>query len=118
MHKEVSQSVQLLLKVREVKLYDKLVLQLQKDFGLVNIAIQIPQEVSPNQLETLLREKMYYLLMERFSDYLNLLYVVDIPESVFKKIAATNAVDVAHEITFFILERAFKKVRLKQKYSS
>ncbi len=56
--------------------------------------------------------------MERFPDYLNLLYAIDIPESVFKKVEVTDAVDVSKQITFFILERELQKVELREKYNS
>jgi len=118
MNKEVSQSLQLLRKVDENELYHKLVIQLQKDFDRASIPIAIPEQVTPSQLEILLNEKIYFLLMERFSEYLNLLYAIDIPESVFKDVKVTDAVDVSKQVAFFILEREFQKVRLREKYSS
>jgi len=118
MKKEVSQSSELLKKVNESHLYQKLVIQLQKDFDRVSIPIAIPERATPNQLETVLNEKIYFLLMERFSEYLNLLYAIDIPESIFKNIKVTDAVDVSKQVTFVILKREFEKVRLREKYSS
>ena len=115
---ELSESLQLLQKVYESKLYNKLVAQIQKDFELVNNALSIPLGASPAQLVAILNEKVYFLLMERFQGYLNLLYTIDIPESVFKKIKVTDAVDVSKQVAFFILEREFQKVRLREKYSS
>ncbi|TFG77858.1 MAG: hypothetical protein E4H26_03000, partial [Flavobacteriales bacterium] len=57
------------------RLYQKLVVQLAKDFGLANVQVDFQMDIVPEQLRTILHEKIYYLIMERFSDYLNLLYV-------------------------------------------
>lgn len=118
MKKEVSESVHLLKKANENHLYGKLVVQLQKDFERINVPIKIPDGINAEELETTLNEKIYFLLMERFPDYLNLLYAIDIPESVFEKIEVTDAVDVSKQITFFILERELQKVELREKYNS
>ncbi|NAS10411.1 hypothetical protein [Poritiphilus flavus] len=103
-------------------LYRELVWQLRKDFELANIStslsnVEYPEKLKPAALISLLQEKIYVLLMERFSDYLNLLYVVDVPERNFKDIPITDAVELSREIAFLILKREWQKVLLKRKYS-
>ncbi len=103
-------------------LYPELVWQLRKDFKLANVSTSLsnwefPEKISPEELISLLQEKIYFLLMERFSDYLNFLYVVDVPESDFKDIPMTDAVELSKEITFLVLKREWQKVQLKRKYS-
>ena len=56
-------------------------------------------------------------MMEHFSEYLNLLYVVDVPESQFKQIEITDAVEVADQMTFLILKREYQKVWYRNKYT-
>lgn len=110
----------ILRKAKELNLYDKLVFQLQKDFDRSNIDIIFSHSQimpSPEMLTSQLREKIYFLLMERFSDYLNLLYVIDIPESSFKNLKVTDAVEVADQVTFLILKREWQKVWYKTQYS-
>jgi hypothetical protein len=51
--------------------------------------------------------------MERFADYLNVLYVVDVPEQAFKQIELTDVVEVAREVCLLILEREWQKIQLK-----
>ena len=68
-------------------------------------------------MKAVLLEKIYYLIMERFSEYLNLLYIVDVPEKAFKEIQVTDVVDVAEQVSFLILKREMQKVWLKTKYS-
>ncbi len=100
------------------RLYQKLVVQLDKDFGLANVPIDFQVEMAPDELRAILHEKVYYLIMERFADYLNLLYVVDVPEKAFKEIQVTDVVEVAEQVSFLILKRELQKVWLKERYGS
>lgn len=111
-------STDLLQNALEVRLYQKLVAQLEKDFGLANVDVDIPLGILPEDLKTMLHEKVYFLIMERFPDYLNLLYIVDVPEKSFKEIQVTDAVEVAEQVSFLILKREMQKVWLKERYSA
>ena len=99
------------------QLYQKLVVQLQKDFALANIDIDLFDTITPTALKVLLHEKIYHLILEKFTAYLNLLYIVDVPENAFKKIHMTDAVEVAEQVAFLVLKRELQKVWLKAKYS-
>lgn len=98
-------------------LYANLVAQLTKDFSLANVPFDVPEDIKNIELQRLLHEKLYLLIMEKFNDYLNLLYVIDVPEKVFKGVKVTDVVEVAEQVSFLILKREFQKVRLKAKYS-
>ncbi|MCL5245552.1 hypothetical protein M4I21_07020 [Cellulophaga sp. 20_2_10] len=114
-------STTLLASVEGKKLYTNLVVQLQKDFGLANIEFSLLDDntsIAPQDLVAALREKIYQLLLERFTEYLNLLYIIDVPEQIFRKIKATDAVDVADQVAFLILKREWQKVWYKNEYSS
>lgn len=102
--------------VRE-NLYEQLVAQLVKDFGLANIAITFPYQVSPKNLKTIVHQKIYRLILERFEAYLNLLYIIDVSEKAVKEITETDAVEIADQISFLVLKREFQKVWMKQKYA-
>ncbi len=97
-------------------LYCALVTQIKKDFIRVNLTIDLDEVPEPKELQIVIREKLYVLLMERFSDYLNLMYAVDIPERVFKELKLTDTVDIAGQVTFLILKRELQKVESKQRY--
>ncbi|MDV7139921.1 hypothetical protein R3X28_13595 [Maribacter sp. TH_r10] len=111
-------SNELLANVKTENLYGKLVQQIKKDFGLANIPIDLADTVSSEDLRIFLHEKIYYLIMEKFVEYLNLLYVIDVPEKAFREIQVTDAVEVAEQVSFLVLKREFQKVWLKKKYSS
>ena len=110
-------SASLLADSVENNLYVQIVAQLEKDFGLANVSLELPYKVSPNNLKTILHQKVYHLMMERFTEYLNLLYIIDVPEKTIKDIQATDVVDISNEVTFLILKREFQKVWYKQKYA-
>ena len=99
-------------------LYEALVAQLKKDFTRVNLEIDLNKGIGSEELQVVIREKLYFLLMERFTEYLNLMYAVDIPERVFKDLKITDTVDVAEQVMFLIFKRELQKVMLREKYRS
>ncbi|MGB3151221.1 MAG: hypothetical protein WBB27_11205 [Maribacter sp.] len=111
-------STTLLENARKEKLYLKLIVQIQKDFLLANITFGVKTDMTIGDLKGLLHEKIYLLIMERFDSYLNLLYVIDVPEKAFKEIEVTDAVEVSKQVSFLILKRELQKILLKEKYSS
>ncbi len=110
-------SVSLLENASAKKLYQQLVIQLNKDFLLANIPLEIPLGISPEDLIALLREKIYQLIMEQFPVYLNLLYIVDVKEEDFAQLSGTDAVEMADQVSFLLLRRIWKKVWFRQKFS-
>lgn len=111
-------SLELLETVQKEQLYNELLIQLRKDFELANVPIKLSMDVTPSELKSLLHEKIYFLIVERFHDYLNLLYVVDISEQEVKKIVPSDVVDISAEVSFLLLKREWQKVWYKSKYST
>ena len=97
-------------------LYLKLVQQLIKDFELANISHDLREDIGPEELQQTLKEKLYFLLLEEFPEYLNLMYIIDVPEKAFQHIEVTDAVEVAEQVAFLILRREWQKVWLKSNY--
>lgn len=94
-------------------LYEALVMQLQKDFGRANVKMSISPSHPPEAIFATLRENIYKLIMERFDDYLNVMYVVDVPEQAFKQIRSSDVVEVAGEVSLLIVQREWQKVQMK-----
>ncbi len=111
-------SLELLEKYKEQDLYLPLLEQLGKDFGRAGIKLSITVEMPPQQVLTTLRETIYVLIMERWPEYLNLLYAVDVPEDTVKNIPLKDPVDMASEVSYLILARECQKVSLKRKFGS
>ncbi|UII80920.1 hypothetical protein [Flagellimonas sp. CMM7] len=111
-------SQELLETAQKESLYQKLLTQIKKDFEMANARLEFNMDIKPQELRKILHEKIYFLILEKFQEYLNLLYVVDIPESAVKKIQAEDAVDTSAEVCFLLLKRELQKVWFKDKYSS
>lgn len=110
-------SLELLESVQQEQLYQKLLMQLKKDFELANVPINLPLDIAPEELKSIIHEKIYFLIVEKFPEYLNLLYVVDISEKEIKRIAPSDVVDISAEVSFLLLKREWQKVWYKAKYS-
>ncbi len=111
-------SLEVLQAAQEKLLYDRLLQQLKKDFARANVSMSFPMDIEPEEIGSLVHEKIYFLILERFQEYLNLLYVVDIPEKEIKRISSLDAVDLAAEVCFLVLKREWQKVWFKHKYNT
>jgi len=97
-------------------LYLKLIEQINKDFNLANEGIDFPMSVSPEELKIQLHEKIYRLIQNKFAEYLNLLYIIDVSEDQIKKLDGSDLVILSEEVAFLILKREWQKVWFRNKY--
>lgn len=110
------QSTDLLLSEAEKEnLYQKLILQLNKDFSLANEAIDIPEDTLADNLKSILHEKIYRLIQYKFAEYLNLLYIIDVSESEIKKLDGSDISELSGQVAFLILKREWQKVWFRNK---
>ncbi len=98
-------------------LYQKLILQLNKDLLYANVDLEFDEETLPTSLKLVLHETIFHLIQNKFSDYLNLLYIIDVSELRIKALDGNDAVKLSEEVTFLILQREWQKVWFKAKYS-
>lgn len=111
MNFETPENTDLLLsKAQKESLYQKLIEQLNKDFILANQIIELKPESSPFALKMELQNRVYKLIQDKFSEYLNLLYIIDVPEKEIKSITSVDLVEIAEQISFLILKREWQKV--------
>ena len=108
----------LLEEAEKEALYLKLIEQINKDFNLANEGIDFPMSISPEELKIQLHEKIYRMIQYKFAEYLNLLYIVDVPEEQIKQLDGTDLVVLAEEVSFILLKREWQKVWYRAKYSS
>ena len=106
----------LFVEANQLDLYKKLVLQLNKDFLLANIDLEFHEEVLPSSLKLLLHETVYKLIQEKFSEYLNLLYIIDVSEDQVKALNGDDTLKLSEEVAFLILRREWQKVWFKNHY--
>jgi hypothetical protein len=60
---------------------------------------------------------VYNLIQEKFTDYLNLLYIIDVSEDKVKELDGSDTLQLAEQVTFLILKREWQKVWFKSQYS-
>ncbi len=106
----------LIEEANQLDLYRKLILQLNKDFLLANIDLDFHEEVLPSSLKLILHDTVYKLIQEKFTEYLNLLYIIDVPEKQVKALDGDDVFKLSEEVTFLILKREWQKVWFKKHY--
>lgn len=111
------ETIQELLSLAEAEaLYRKLVAQLNKDLAYSNNELSFEAGISPENLKRELHEMVYTLVNDRFADYLNLLYIIDVPEDRVKQLDGSDLVKLSEQVTFLILKREWQKVWYKNRY--
>ena len=113
--KKVATFEELVEEANQLNLYKKLVAQLNKDLLFANINLEFDEEVLPSSLKLILHETVYKLIQEKFNDYLNLLYIVDVSEEKIKQLDGGDAIQLSEQVTFLILKREWQKVWFKNK---
>ena len=97
-------------------LYLALIRQLNKDLMLANLEYSILEKVTPDVLIEQLTSIIADLINNDFNSFLNLLYRIDIPEYKIKELSKINQEVYMNSISFFVLERVWKKVWFKKNY--
>ncbi len=106
----------LLSEAEKENLYVKLIEQLNKDFNFANEPIDLPISTSVNELKIQLHEKIYRLIQYKFAEYLNLLYIVDVPEDQVKKLDGSDIMELSEQVAFLVLKREWMKVWFRNRY--
>lgn len=107
----------LIAQANQLNLYSKLVAQLNKDLGLANINLEFHADVLPTSLKLMLHEKVFELIQNKFMDYLNLLYIVDVSEAKIRELEGNDVLLMSENVTFLILKREWQKVYFRNQYS-
>jgi hypothetical protein len=106
---------ELLIDATKEQLYKKLIAQLNKDFLLANIEELFSEELKPLELKVELHEIVYRLIQEKFTEYLNLLYIMDVSESKIKALDGSDMLQLSENVVFLMLKREWQKVWFKNK---
>lgn len=106
----------LLSEAEKENLYLKLIEQINKDFNLANEGVDFPMSTKPEELKVQLHEKIYRMIQYKFAEYLNLLYIIDVPEDQIKKLDGSDIVELSEQVSFLILKREWMKVWFRNKF--
>ncbi len=107
----------LIAEANTLRLYKKLIIQLNKDLLYANIDLEFDEGTQPTSLKLTLQETIYNLINTKFPEYLNLLYIIDVSEQKVKALDGNDVLKLSEDVTFLILQREWQKVWYKHKYS-
>jgi hypothetical protein len=107
---------ELLQTAEKEELYQKLIEQINKDFNLANEGVDIPNSTSAHELKVQLHEKIYRLIQYKFAEYLNLLYIIDVPEDQVKKLDGSDILELSEQVAFLVLKREWMKVWYRNRF--
>jgi len=106
----------LLSQAQKEQLYVKLIEQINKDFTLANESVDYAVATSPIDLKVGLHNKIYSLIQHKFAEYLNLLYIIDVPEKEIKSLNGGDLMELSEQVAFLILKREWQKVWFRNKF--
>tara|TARA_R110002049_G_scaffold65035_1_gene170897 strand:- start:14314 stop:14661 length:348 start_codon:yes stop_codon:yes gene_type:complete len=106
----------LIEEANQLHLYKKLINQFNKDFLLANIDLDFHEDILPSSLKFILHETVYKLIQEKFTEYLNLLYIIDVSEKQVKALDGEDTLKLSEYVSFLILKREWQKVWFRSQY--
>lgn len=104
-------SFQFISEIPSNQLYLKLIEQLNKDFQTAGIEDFFSLEITPKQLINKLQNSIIRLIHSNYSEYLNLMYRIDVSENQLKQIDVSEI----EQIAYLILKREWQKVWIRSK---
>ena len=102
--------------VLAANLYLKLIDQINKDFNLANERTNLPSSTTPYDLKIFLQNKVHKLIIHKFDSYLNLLYIIDVPENTINSFNDIDIEALSAEVAFLILKREWQKVWFRNRF--
>lgn len=114
--KDLTNFEAVVIEANQRKLYQKLIQQLNKDLLFANINLEFDDDILPTSLKLILHETIYKLIQERFMDYLNLLYIVDVSEEKVGQLDSNDMLQLSEDVTFLILKREWQKVSYRKNF--
>jgi len=106
----------LINEANQLDLYKRLIEQLNKDFLLANIDADFHDDILPTNLKFMLHETVYNLIQNKFTDYLNLLYIIDVSEKKIRQLDGEDTLLLSEQVSFLILKREWQKVWYRNHY--
>lgn len=108
--------LQLIDQVQKENLLIKLVQQINKDANLVGIDFYLSENSTPQNIVLNLQKLLIDLINKNFSDYVNLLYRIDISEKEIVKLQGLEANVLTEKVAILILRKEWQKVWFKSKH--
>lgn len=115
MNRQEENIANLVSQISDSNLYELVMQQVKKDFEMSGQTIDIDKFTSPENLVKEVYQKIQYLLEHSFDAYLQVLYRIDLPEHIMN-FDVQNIDSIAKRTTFYIIQKEWKKVKLRQSF--
>jgi len=112
---KLSNSLDFLSTIPSISLYIKLIEQLNKDFQMAGILEEFSLESNPQDLVNKLQKTIRKMVNTQYSEYLNLLYRIDISEQNLANTTITDADSLIKQHSYLILKREWQKIYFRNK---
>jgi len=109
----IQDSLQLVTEIRQKELLVNLILQLNKDFSMVGLELDLSKESAPEIVVNYLEAYLLELIKKDFNTLVNLLYRIDISEKLVKEIKEVEIEIISKKIAILILRKEWQKVWFK-----
>ncbi len=107
--------LQLLNQIQKDDLLKKLIQQINKDLQLVGVDYNLNENSTPKNVVINLKELLIDLINNKFSDYVNLLYRIDIPEKQIIELQGLELNILTEKVAILILRKEWQKVWFKNR---
>ncbi len=114
---QVSSKEQVLNLAKQKHLYVALIQQIQRDFALSGLSLNLDDDIKPGVLITKLHRSLENLIATNFEGFLQLLYRMDVPESSLKNSTPNVEVALPEKAVFALLKREWEKVYYRRYFS-
>ncbi|PID67699.1 MAG: hypothetical protein CR968_05430 [Flavobacteriia bacterium] len=96
-------------------LYPQLIRQINKDFSLTGVSMDLKEDCLPHDLINTVSESVYQLVQYNFDTFMQLLYRVDVSEQIMSRDSVDTAENITHKATLEIIKREWQKVQWRKK---
>ena len=111
-------SVKILGSELNTKLYQDLIVQLNKDLLLGGVNLKIASNCAPNNLIKQLSKLLKELVQHNYQTFNQFMYTLDVSEEKLHNLKQTNLELLAPQLTHLVLERVLQKVILKARFKT
>ncbi len=111
-------SVKILGSALKPKLYQDLIVQLNRDLLLGGIDLKIALNTTPNNLIKQLTKLLKELVQYNYQTFNQFMYTLDVSEEKLHNLKQTNLELLAPELARLVLERLLQKVILKAQFKT
>ena len=114
---QITSKEQVINLAKQKRLYAALIQQIQRDFALSGLTINLEDDIKPDMLITKLHSYIESLIATNFEGFLQLLYRIDIPESDLKNTTVNIEEALPEKAVLALLKREWEKVYYRSYFS-